>query len=151
MEPTTWSGTIKNSSEFYFCLIDEISWNYWNLDWLILIWVIFAKVEFWYRKLRSLNYIGFTFWNFWWNFWGWKLKPLVIGSNSLCDFQENLFGITVFLPALLVFTCFQLNHIYIWPLKTIPYFHILAKIIWLTCSRMEFWMINKFNFRNWIH
>ena len=42
------------------------------------------------------------------------LKPLVIGSNSLCDFQENLFGITVFLPVLLVCTCF---HIYIRPLK----------------------------------
>ena len=30
------------------------------------------------------------------------LKPLVIGSNSLCDFQENLFGIAVFSPDLLV-------------------------------------------------
>lgn len=50
------------------------------------------------------------------------LKPLVIGSNSLCDFQENLFGITVFLPVLLVCNRFQLNNIYIWPLKYHPVF-----------------------------
>jgi len=99
LEPTTWRG---NSFEFHFFLIDEISWKYWNLDWWISIEVIFAKVEFWYRKLRSLNCIKFTFWNFWRNFWGWMLKPLLIGSNSLCDFQENLFGIAVFSPDLLV-------------------------------------------------
>ena len=50
------------------------------------------------------------------------LKPLVIGSNSVCDFQENLFGITVFLPALLVCNRFQLNNIYIWALKYHPVF-----------------------------
>ena len=87
---------------FIFFLIDEISRKYWNLDWWISIEVIFAKVEFWYRKLRSLNCIKFTFWNFLRNFWGWMLKPLLIGSNSLCDFQENSFGTAVFSPDLLV-------------------------------------------------
>ena len=211
----------------FFFLIDEISWKYWNLDWWISIEVIFAKVEFWYRKLRSLNCIKFTFWNFWRNFWGWMLKPLVIGSNSLCDFQENLFGIAVFCQIFLYagihgpklidpgaatgwsdfYTAVWSASIArtrtekvleildrtgprpwkIWTSRTRPrpskIFNLVVRgsllvstlyssglevpnevlltfkifsyscefIIWLTCSRMEFWMINKFNFRNWIH